>query len=216
MLALACKVAHSDPMDSWLSPDWTAVQVSPTALALEELSSRAQARHERMNGDALAYGTTSEEMNIVGLMGEYAVTHWLEEQGVDVASIGDDPKFIASGQGDVRLTFTPDRWTQVKGLVEVKTSRRTDYLRLERTVVRAQLSRMSCDAVFWCTVADDLAATAVVDIMGWLTLAEAQASESHELTVARGRQAVKVKHPLRDPRGFLAWLEAEAKTRPPF
>lgn len=215
-LALAPNVPQSVHVDSWLLPDWTAVQVAPTALNLDTLSLRAQARQERMRGDAGSYGTTSEEMNVVGLMGEDAIVHWFEGQGADVSSIADDLSSIASGQGDVELSFKPAGWTRVTGQVEVKTSRRRDYLRLERTVVAAQLSRMTCDAVFWCTVVDDLAAGAAVDIMGWLPRAEAQASAFQEPTVARGRPAVRIKRPLRDPRLFLAWLEAEAKSRPPF
>jgi hypothetical protein len=214
--ALGLTVAQYVQMDSWLVPDWAAVQIAPTALHRGTLPLRARARQQRMQGDAMSYGTTSEEMNVVGLMGEDAVANWLAGQGAEVCSIADEADSIASGQGDLEVSFKPAGWTRVIGLVEVKTSRRRDYLRLERTVIAGQLSRMNCHAVFWCTVANDLAPGAAVDIMGWLPRAEVQEAAFHEPTVARGRPAVRIKRPLRDPRGFLAWLETEARTLPPF
>ncbi|MFC6044756.1 hypothetical protein ACFP8W_00775 [Nocardioides hankookensis] len=185
-------------------------------LALDELRARASARQDNMDPATLSYGVTSEDMNLVGLLGEDAVLRWLTEQGAEVQSIADDPTSIATGQGDLQLSFSPTGWTRIVAHVEVKTSRRRDYARFERTVVSSQLSRMACDAVFWCTAEDDLADRGIVDIMGWLPCADAQAPEYHEPAEARGRPAVRIKRPLRDPSEFMSWLDSEARKRPPF
>src|SRR4051812_47876927 len=123
-------VGHSLGMESWLVPEWKSVQVP--VLALDDLRARATARQVSMEPATLSYGVTSEDMNLVGLLGEDAVLRWLTDQGAEVRSIADDSTSIATGRGDLELSFKPTGSTRVTLSIEVETSRRRDYLRFER------------------------------------------------------------------------------------
>lgn len=81
------------------------VRVPVSVFDLDELVQRAKRRTNEMirNSRHLSYGGTSDRGNLVGLLGERAVQHYLRTRGVDVRDIGEDRSSVLSGEGDIEI-----------------------------------------------------------------------------------------------------------------
>jgi hypothetical protein len=129
------------------------VRVPVSVFDLDELVQRAKRRTNEMirNSRHLSYGGTSDRGNLVGLLGERAVQHYLRTRGVDVRDIGEDRSSVLSGEGDIEIPApnggTPDVGSPVR--LDAKAARFSDWKTYGRTLATRQIDHLKVDAVVW-------------------------------------------------------------------
>lgn len=172
-----------------------AVPVSFTVEELRQLRKLAAQRHQEMKTGNIAYGISTPERQLAGLLGERGILRWLH------AKLPSNAALVEGGPGD------PDVWVRLpdgQGLtgIEVKTHEETFWNEHGRMVSALQLGRMHADVIAWCCTVEPVGT--LVRVLGWSTVAEVR--KSGEEVTFRGHRNVRVHAPLQSPDLLVQWL----------
>lgn len=189
------------------------IRVPISRLDLGLIAQHAEQRTTELRQHSASYGHVSVDGNTVGLLGEYAVHHWLSTHATQPKHIEDG---IAEDAANPLATFTPlSDWdirfhprrvhASLTTTVEVKTNRATDWKKYGRTLNAHQLSKTRAHTYVWCVVADELPTTSVL-LMGWCVTQDLLASTGQRLSPVRATvRATAPMRPMPDLLTYVGW-----------